>query len=90
MSETQELILEAKHVTKKYPASGGRMLTANNDVSLKMYRGRTLGVVGESGCGKSTFMRMVVSLEEPTEGEILYRGSDITKLKGEKLRQHRQ
>ena len=41
MSETQELILEAKHVTKKYPASGGRMLTANNDVSLKMYRGRT-------------------------------------------------
>lgn len=90
MSETQELILEAKHVTKKYPASGGRMLTANDDVSLNMYRGRTLGVVGESGCGKSTFMRMVVSLEEPTEGEILYRGSDITKLKGEKLRQHRQ
>ena len=39
---------------------------------------------------KSTFMRMVLSLEEPTEGEILYRGKNITKLKGEKLRQHRQ
>ncbi|MGI6007651.1 MAG: oligopeptide/dipeptide ABC transporter ATP-binding protein [Ruminococcus sp.] len=90
MSDKHELILEARHITKKYPASNGRMLVANNDVSLNMYRGRTLGVVGESGCGKSTFMRMVVSLEEPTEGEILYRGQDITKLKGEKLRQHRQ
>ncbi|MCD8125084.1 MAG: ABC transporter ATP-binding protein [Lachnospiraceae bacterium] len=90
MSETRELILEAKHVTKKYPASNGRTLVANNDVSLNIYRGRTLGIVGESGCGKSTFMRMLVSLEAPTEGEILYHGRDITKLKGEALRQHRQ
>ncbi len=90
MSDTHELILEAIHVTKKYPASGGRVLTANHDINLNMYRGRTLGVVGESGCGKSTFMRMVVSLENPTEGEILYHGQDITKLKGEKLRLHRQ
>lgn len=90
MSERPELILEAKHVTKKYPASNHRVLTANNDVNLKMYRGRTLGIVGESGCGKSTFMRMVVSLEAPTEGEILYKGQDITQLKGEALRLHRQ
>ena len=90
MSEPHDLILAARHVTKKYPASNGRILVANNDVSLNFYRGRTLGVVGESGCGKSTFMRMVVSLEAPTEGEILYRGQDITKLRGEVLRQHRQ
>ena len=90
MSEPHDLILAARHVTKKYPASNGRILVANNDVSLNFYRGRTLGVVGESGCGKSTFMRMVVSLEAPTEGEILYRGQDITKLRGEALRQHRQ
>ncbi len=90
MSEISELLLEAKHVTKRYPASDHRVLTANNDVNLKMYRGRTLGVVGESGCGKSTFMRMVVSLEAPTEGEILYKGRDITQLKGEELRLHRQ
>ncbi len=85
-----EVILEANHVTKKYPASNNRTLLANNDISLKMYKGKTLGIVGESGCGKSTFMRMVVSLENPTEGEIRYCGQDITKLKGEELRNHRQ
>lgn len=90
MSDAKELILEAKHVTKRYPASHGRTLTACNDINLNLYKGQTLGVVGESGCGKSTFMRMVVSLEAPTEGEILYHGQDITKLKGEKLRLHRK
>ena len=90
MSETRELIMEAKHVTKRYPASEGRTLTANNDINLKLYKGQTLGVVGESGCGKSTFMRMMVSLEAPTEGQVLYRGKDVNELKGEALRQHRQ
>ncbi|MCD8248350.1 MAG: ABC transporter ATP-binding protein [Lachnospiraceae bacterium] len=85
-----ELILEAKHVTKKYPASGGRTLIANNDVNLSIYKGRTLGIVGESGCGKSTFMRMAISLEAPTEGDILYHGKSILGLQGEALRQHRQ
>lgn len=90
MSENKELILEARHVTKKYTASGGRTLTACNDICLNFYKGQTLGIVGESGCGKSTFMRMVVSLEQPTEGEILYRGQNVAKLKGEALRQHRR
>lgn len=90
MSEKSEVILEAKHVTKKFPAADGRFLLANNNVNLKMYKGKTLGLVGESGCGKSTFMKLLVSLDTPTEGQILYRGTDITKLKGEKLRQHRK
>ncbi|MCD8212137.1 MAG: ATP-binding cassette domain-containing protein [Oscillospiraceae bacterium] len=90
MSENAELIMEARHITKKYPASNHRTLVANNDINLNLYRGRTLGIVGESGCGKSTFLRMVVCLEKPTEGEILYMGQDVTKLKGEKLRQHRR
>ena len=90
MFEHDEVILEAKHVTRRFPASGGRTLVANNDINLKFYKGKTLGLVGESGCGKSTFMRFLVSLDTPSEGEILYRGKDITKLKGEELRQNRQ
>ncbi|MGN0294133.1 MAG: ATP-binding cassette domain-containing protein, partial [Lachnospiraceae bacterium] len=90
MSNDKELILEARHVTRRFPASGNRTLVACNDINLKFYKGKTLGLVGESGCGKSTFMRFLVSLDTPDEGEILYRGKDITKLKGEELRQNRQ
>ncbi len=90
MFDEKDMILEARHVTRRFPAAGGRSLLACNDVNLKMYKGKTLGLVGESGCGKSTFMRFLVSLDTPSEGEILYRGKDITKLKGEELRQNRQ
>lgn len=90
MSERNEVVLEARHVTRRFPAPGGRTLVANDDISLKFYKGKTLGLVGESGCGKSTFMRFLVSLDTPSEGEILYRGKDITKLKEEELRQNRQ
>ncbi|MBQ9001408.1 MAG: ABC transporter ATP-binding protein [Eggerthellaceae bacterium] len=90
MFDEKDLVLEAKHVTRRFPAAGGKTLTACNDISLNLYRGKTLGLVGESGCGKSTFMRFIVSLDTPTEGEILFRGKDITKMKGEELRQVRQ
>ena len=90
MSKEKELILEAKHVTKKFPLTKGKELIANDDVSLKFYKGQTLGIVGESGCGKSTFMRMMVQLEQPTSGEILFKGKDITKMKGEELRKNRR
>ena len=90
MFDEKDMILEAKHVTRRFPASGGRELTACNDVNLKFYRGKTLGLIGESGCGKSTFMRFLVALDKPTEGEILFKGKDISKLKGEELRQTRQ
>ena len=90
MYDESEVVLEAKNVTRHFIVSGGRTLVANNNISLKMYKGKTLGLVGESGCGKSTFMRFLVSLDIPTEGKIIYKGRDITKLKGEELRQNRQ
>lgn len=90
MFEKNEIVLEARHITRRFLTASGKMLVANNDLNLKLYKGKTLGLVGESGCGKSTFMRFLVSLDTPTEGEILYRGQDITKLKGEALRRSRQ
>ena len=76
MSNQKEVILEAKHVTKRFPASGGRVLVANSDVSLKFYKGETLGVVGESGCGKSSMGRTILKVHEPTSGQIIFEGND--------------
>ena len=90
MFDEKDVVLEARHVTRKFPAPGGRTLTACRDVNLKLYKGKTLGLVGESGCGKSTFMRFLVSLDTPTEGEIFFHGKDITRMKGEELRQNHQ
>lgn len=83
-------VLEIKNVTKTFNTSDNKILTACNDISLEFEEGKILGIVGESGCGKSTLMKMIVQLEDTTSGEILYEGEDITKLKGEKLRQNRR
>lgn len=72
MFDEKDMILEAKHVTRRFPASNNRTLVACNDVNLKLYKGKTLGLVGESGCGKSTFMRFLVSLDAPTEGRFSF------------------
>ncbi len=85
-----DIMMQAQHVTKIYPASEGRELVANDDISLELRRGETLGLVGESGCGKSTFMRMLLALDRPTSGQILLGGTDISKLHGEELRQARR
>lgn len=84
------VIMEARHVTKKFTTAGGRPLLACSDVSLQVRKGQTLGIVGESGCGKSSFVKMIVQMYPPTEGEIIYNGKDITKFKGEELRQCRR
>lgn len=75
-----DIVLNAKHIVKQFPASHGRTLTACNDINLNVYKGKTLGIVGESGCGKSTFVRMVISLDKPTSGEILYHGKNLADL----------
>lgn len=62
------------------------MLHAVDDVSFSLERGKTLGVVGESGCGKSTMGRTILRLEEPTSGEVYFEGRDITKISKREMR----
>ncbi len=90
MFRDSDIVLQANHITKVYPASGKRSLTACNDISLNVYKGKTLGIVGESGCGKSTFVRMLMQLENPTRGEILYHGKDLLGVSGTEKRNNRR
>ena len=76
-----DVLLEANHVKKYFKTPKG-ILHAVDDVTFSIERGKTLGVVGESGCGKSTTGRVVLRLLEPTEGSILMEGEDISKLRG--------
>lgn len=80
MFKESEIILKTNHVVKEFNLSGNRVLTACNDINLNVYKGKTLGIVGESGCGKSTFVRMLMNLDEPTSGEILFHDNDIAHL----------
>lgn len=63
-----------------------RIVKAVNDVSFSLYEGETLGLVGESGCGKSTLGNAILQLDKASAGSILYKGEDITQLKGKALR----
>ena len=78
-------LLEVKNL-KKYFKTGGRMLHAVDGISFSLEEGKTLGVVGESGCGKSTLGRTIVHLLEPTDGQILFDGKDITNPNKQELR----
>lgn len=88
--ERNKLILEIKHLTKKFPLDDGRMLTACNDITLRAYEGKTLGIIGESGCGKSTLVRTLLRIHPATSGEVIFEGHDLLKSKGEQLRQDRR
>ncbi|WP_028022792.1 murein tripeptide/oligopeptide ABC transporter ATP binding protein OppF [Enterovibrio calviensis] len=73
-----------------WPWAKPAVLKAVDGVNIKLYEGETLGVVGESGCGKSTFARAVIGLVEATEGEVVWLGQDLTKLGGNDLREKRK
>ena len=85
MSETTaEKLIETVGIKQYFPAGGigahKRFIKAVDDVSLHVFKGETFGLVGESGCGKTTFGRTLLRLYEPTEGRIIYDGLDITEL----------
>ena len=80
-----ENILEVKNLKKYFKTKHG-MLQAVDDISFTLEKGKTLGLVGESGCGKSTTGRTILRLIEPTDGQIIFEGKDICKLNHSQLR----
>ena len=82
-------ILEVKNLKKYFKTSRG-MLHAVDDINFTIERGKTLGLVGESGCGKSTTGRVILRLIEPTSGEVLCEGKDVTKLSRSEMRHMRK
>lgn len=91
-----ETILEVKNLKKYFPIRAGvfrrivAWVKAVDDVSFNINRGETLGLVGESGCGKTTVGMTILRLYEPTAGQVLYGNKDISKLRGKELRKMRR
>ena len=85
----KDILLDVQHLKKYFSTSSG-MLHAVDDVSFQIERGKTLGIVGESGCGKSTIGRSILRLIEPTSGKVIFDGVDLTSMSKEELRVMRQ
>ncbi|EMT45504.1 MULTISPECIES: ABC transporter ATP-binding protein [Anoxybacillus] len=91
-----EPLLQVKGLKKYFPITAGLFnkqigqVKAVDDLSFVVYKGETLGIVGESGCGKSTTGRMLMRLIEPTEGSILFENEEVTKLSPQQLRKVRR
>jgi peptide/nickel transport system ATP-binding protein len=90
--KSSDILLEVKNLTTQFPIKGGIFgrtvdyFKAVNDVSFSIKKGKTLGLVGESGCGKTTLGRSILRLIEPSTGSIIYNGRDITHVYAEELR----
>ena len=79
-------ILQVEHLKKYFPAGGRKVLRAVDDVSFSVQEGEILGIVGESGCGKTTCGRTAIGLYSKTDGVSLYRGEDVHRMRGAKRR----
>lgn len=92
---TAKPLLQVSNLVKHFPMKRGYFqeksyVKAVSDLSLKIYKGETYGLVGESGCGKSTTGRMILRLLEPTSGSVHYNGKDVTRFSDEELRHARK
>src|SRR5689334_18869749 len=93
---TQETLIEVKNLTKYFPVGGGLfrkgadVVKAVDDVSFAIRRGETFGLVGESGCGKTTLGRSILRLERPQSGQVMFQGVDVLALPPRALKQARR
>lgn len=88
LRERDDIVLRVENLVVNF-AVGKQTVQAVSNVSLDVARGETLGLVGESGCGKSTVGRAIMQLPSPTSGEVIFKGQDLTRMSGEQLRQTR-
>ncbi|PKO15911.1 MAG: peptide ABC transporter substrate-binding protein [Chloroflexi bacterium HGW-Chloroflexi-10] len=96
-TEKHEILLRVENLVKHFPIQRGiifmktvGVVHAVDDVSFNIHRGETLGLVGESGCGKSTTGRAILQLHRPTSGHVYYDNKDLVAMKGEELRKMRR
>ena len=100
MAENNEKapLLKVEHLTKEFPAESGvfggrfakRVVSAVNDVSFEIHEGETFGLVGESGCGKSTTGRTIMRLSNPTSGKVFFQGRDVAAMNKKELKAMRR
>ena len=97
VEQQPNVILQVKDLVKHFPITRGIIIQrqvgavhAVDGVTFDVFKGETLGLVGESGCGKSTTGRTILQLYRPTSGEVIFEGKDLVRMKGEELRKTRQ
>jgi ABC-type oligopeptide transport system ATPase subunit len=90
-AEAREELVRVRGLFKHFPVQGGEeVVRAVDGVTFEILRGETLGLVGESGCGKSTVGRCLLRLIEPTRGDITFAGEDVSAMGGNELRRLRR
>ena len=90
MNNEKKVLLRCEHLVKEYPMDRKRRVHAVSDISLEIYEGECLALVGESGCGKSTLGRALIQLHKPTAGKVYYKENEITSMSAKEFATYRR